>query len=233
MNTKHPLYKEKKKIERELGELYDIQRNQNWIELETPYKHGYDMVFDLRDDIKNRDDAWVFYECIKLVGNYIWCANKSFKKKIKKGKYEYLRPSFGEISEKTYENLHPAVKKYFTKKEKNSSWYGYSNYYACTVPSFYFIVKTKPHWITHYKEHDAVVIAEIAEKSDYIRSKKFWSVNSWFGDRGSLSSYAKYKNRSDRAKNKQALHRNVREGGEFDKYEYRYNHKHSAIWEYW
>lgn len=236
MNTKHPLYKEKKKIERELDALYEIQRNQNWIELETPYRSGYYMVLDLRDDIKNRADAWVFYECIKLVGKRVWWKDKSFKRKIKKGKYEYVRPGFGEISEKTYQNLHPAVKKYFIEVEPyNGTWFHSGKAYACTVPSFYFALKTKPRWITHYKEFDNVILQREDELWDELHSGKFRPVNTRFGnDRGGLSSYANCHNRSDRRNNKQTLQRNIMNGGEdMDEYKYRYNHKHSAIWEYW
>ena len=114
-NTKDPLYKEYLKTLRERNEIWEIERNQNWIELEKPYINGYYMVSDLRFDIKNREDVWVFYKCIELVGGRVWCRDKTFKRKLGKGKYEYIRPDFGIISEQTYTNLHPAVKKHFSE----------------------------------------------------------------------------------------------------------------------
>lgn len=236
MNTKHPLYKEKLKVERQLSELNEIQRNQNWIELDVPYKDGYYKFHDLRDDIKNREDAWVFKECLRLVGHRIWARDKSFKIKKGKGKYEYLYPGFGEISEDTYKNLHPAVKKYFSEVSPYSKrWNPFRKYYACTVPSYYFVEKIKPRWITHYKEIDSVILQREAELDDILYTSKMRPVNPRFGrDRGGLSSYAKCHNRSDRRISKQTLQRNVMNGGEdMNKYEYRYDHKHSAIWEYW
>lgn len=234
MNTKHPLYKEKKRIERELDSLYDIQRNQNWIPLEKPYKNGYRKVFDIREDIKNRDDAWVFYKCIELVGVTSWSREKSFKKKIKKGKYEYVNPVFGYISEKVYQNLHPAVKKYFHEIDSyNKNYSPYWKRYACHVPSFYFIIKTKPHYVTHYKEHDAVIERQIAELDDYLDSKPFWSVHLWRGYSGAPKDARVFYSRSDRRHSKQTLKNNIDAGDDCDKYEYRYNHRHSARWDYW
>jgi len=233
MNTKKPLYKEKLKIERELGELYAIQRNQNWIELEKPYKSGYYMVFDLRDDIKNRDDAWVFYECIRLVGKTIWCRDKSFKRKTGKGKYEYLRPGIGEIYEKAYENLHPAVKKYFTQLQPwNKNWHPYWKKYVCNIPSYYLVEKIKPRWITHYKEFDSVVAQQKDEKYDLLRDEKFWPILGWYG--GAPKDFRKSYTRSDRRNSKQTAKRNIANGGDdLDDYEYRYAHRHSARWDYW
>jgi hypothetical protein len=235
MNTKHPLYKEKIRLQNESVKLSVIQRNQNWIELETPYISGYYMVFDLRDDIKNRDDAWVFYECIRLVGKKAWSKSKSFKRKIKKGKYEYIFPEFGQVSEETYKNLHPAVKKYFSEISWfHKNWHPMRKAYACRVPSYFFVYKTEPRWITHYKEIDSVIAQEEAEIDDQLWSGKMRPVNSRFGERGGLASYARCHNRSDRRVNKQTLQRNIMNGGEdMDKYEYRYNHRHSALWEYW
>ena len=85
MNTKHPLYKEMLKVEREIDALYEIKWNQNYVQLEKPYKSGYYKTFDLRDDIKNRSDAWVFYKCIELAATTVWCKDKTFKSKYRKG----------------------------------------------------------------------------------------------------------------------------------------------------
>lgn len=235
MNTKHPLYKEKIRLQKEEAELDAIQRNQNWIELEKPYISGYYKVFDLRSDIKNRDDAWVFYECINLVGTKCWWKDKTFKRKVKKGKYEYVSPGFGLISEETYVSLHPAVKKCFSEIDHyHKYWSPFRKQYSCNVPFYFFVTKIKPRWITHYKEFDSVIAQKEAEIHDKLWSPEMYPVNGWYSDRPGLSSYVKCKNRSDRRVNKQTLHRNLMSGGEdMDKYEYRYNHKHSALWEYW
>jgi hypothetical protein len=235
MNTKHPLYKEKIKIQRELEELYDIKRNQNLIPYDKPVKYGYKKVFDLRDDIKNRDDAWVFFKCIELVGKTVWNRDKSFKRKIKKGKYEFVNPGFGYISEKTYEAQHPAVKKYFSEiTYGHREYHPYWKRYQCHAPSFFFVVKTKPNYITHYREHDSVIESEIAEKEDVLWGGKFYAVNTW--RRSSKSAPKDFRqgfNRSDRRHGKRTVKKNVDAGGDFDSFEYRYSHRHGAAWIYW
>lgn len=232
MNTKHPLYKEKLRVEKEISKLHAIQRNQNWVELEKPYKSGYYMEFDLRDDIKNREDAWVFYECIKLVGQKKWWKDKTFKHKLGKGKYEYIRPGLGYISEKTYENLHPAVRKYFSEVQYWSKyWNPFRKTYSCIVPNYYFVEKIRPRWITHYKEVDSLIAQQEAELKDYLCNAKFWPINGWYG--GAPKSYCKAYNRSDRRNSKQTVHKNMMNSDDYDTYEYRYRHRHSARWDYW
>jgi len=229
-NRKDPLYKEYLKTLRERNEIWEIERNQNWIELEKPYINGYYMVSDLRFDIKNREDVWVFYKCIELVGGRVWCRDKTFKRKLGKGKYEYIRPDFGIISEQTYTNLHPAVKKHFSEiSEFHKRWNPYRKQYACRVPSYYFVDKVKPRWITHYKEHDELIKQMQGECYDKLHNKFYkWY---WYGPRG-VKPYAKVHNRSDRRHSKQTVKRNIH-SDDFDNYEYRYKHRNSARYECW
>lgn len=234
MNTKHPLYKEKLRIERELDFLYEIQDNQNWIELEKPYKNGYWKYFDLRDDIKNRQDAWVFYKCVELIGGSVWNRDKKFLSKRGKGKYEEIIPSKSKISKEKYDSLPPAVQHYFSEVMwYEKSWNPYRKTYKCNL-TYELVYKIRSCWVTQYREKDSIIEIKIAEKRDYLNSEKFIKINTRFGkDRGGLSSYANCKNRSDRSHSKQTLHRNIKDADGFDKHEFRYNHKQSAIWEYW
>ena len=235
MNTKHPLYKETLRIERELNALEEIKWNTNLVPYDKPVKVGYKRVFDLRDDIKNRDDSWVFYKCLALVGKTVYHREKTFKRKIRKGKYEYVYPSFGYISDKVYEAQHPAVKKYFSEispyhKDYNPYWKRYS----CHVPSFYFIVKTKPNYVTHYREHDSVIEGQIAEKRDFLWGPKYYNVKKgrWSG-KSAPKDFRMDFTRSDRRHSKMTVKRNVSNGGDYDDYEYRYSHRHCAAWYYW
>lgn len=233
MNTKHPLYKEKLKVEEEIHQLWKIQCNKNWIELEKPYKNGYYKVWDLREDIKNRDDAWVYYECIKLVGEKIWGRDKTFKKKIKKGTYQYVSPGFGYITERAFENLIPAVKKHFSEVGPYSKYYNYyEKRYTCTVHTYYFVEKVKAHWVTHYQEFDSVLDSQINEREDYIRSQKFWPILGWYT--GAPKDFVKGYNRSDRRHSRQTVQRNIVSGGDdCSEYEYRYQHRHGARWDWY
>lgn len=233
MNTKNPHYKEKRKLDRELRKNYEIQRNQNWIDLEVPYINGYYKVLDLRDDIKNRDDAWVFYECIKIIGTRVWCRDDSFRVKTGKGKYEYLYAGYHDrISQDLYDSLHPAVKKYFKPSLYINSWRPEIKYYYCTVPNHFFVEKVVPRWITQYKEVDCLLLQEEAELEDKLKEERFRPF-SWYAGRGPSKNYRADYTRSDRRHSKQTVKRNINSGGDYDKYEYRYGHKHSATWDWW
>jgi len=223
-NSKDPLFKEYLRDCERLRELRDIEMNQGWKELETPYKRGYIKCFDLRDDIKRRDDVWIFYKCLELINKAVWFADKKFIKKTRKGKYEDIFPDKGTINEKVYEDLHPRVKKYFFKVVK-SIW---RIEYHCSL-TFEFTFKIKPHMITHYKIHDELIEQEYAEIDRRMLYKYYKFQYTWMN---SVGEYATIRNRKDRSYNKSALTRNLKYQ-DFDRYEYRYNHKHSAKWDAW
>jgi len=230
-NTKDPLYKEYLKTLRERDKIWEIGRNQNWIELEKPYISGYYMVSDLRYDIKNRDDAWIFYKCLELIGERVWWRDKTFKRKLGKGKYEYIRPGIGIISEDVYKSIEPAVRKQFYEiSEFHKRWNPHRKQYTCNLPNYYFVDKIKPRWITKYKEHDELIAQMEAEVTDKLYGKfnKFHNMYTCKSDKP----YAQARNRRDRSFNKMTLKRNLK-ADDIDTYEYRHNHRHSALWDAW
>lgn len=235
MNKKHKHFKEWLKIYNEIDVLRDYRRNQNWIPLEKPYKSGYWTFYELRDDVKNRADAWVFEKCLELTSRANWCRDKSMTVKYKKGRIEHIFPERKHISKDVYENLHPTVKKHFAPIESwdKANWHPIYPRYYCTVPDHFFVQKVAPRWITHYQEVDSVIEQEYTEKSDYIYGHpKFRGVGKWSSGGSAPKSFTKFYNRSDRFFNKHVLKRNLSESG-MDKYEYRYNHKNSATWDWW
>lgn len=233
MNTKHLLYKEKLKIERELYALEEIQRNANWIKLEKPYRNGYWKYYDLRDDIKNRSDAWVFYKCIELVGGRSWSKDKKFRRKLKKGVFEIINPKISDIDEKAYNNLHPAVKKYFREVQSYQKGYNFfRKQYYCNVPSYYFVAKVKPRWITEYQEYDGTLKGQIAEKDELLWGPKFYDISRRWGSAPGW--FCATYHRSDRRHNKKTLHCIIKDGDyDADRYEFRYGHRNGATWDWW
>jgi hypothetical protein len=232
MNRKNPHFKEWLKVWEEVQTLIDYKRNRNWIPLEKPYRKGYWMSFDLREDIKNREDAWVFYTCIELFGTHTWCKDKTMTYKSRKKKPEPIALEKKLISEEKYENLPSAVQKYFSESSSyNKGWNPYRKTYYCNVPDYFFVYKLEPRWITHYQEVDSVIEQEISEKRDYVdKSPKFQNVGKW--SYNAPKSFCKFLNRSDRRLNKQVLQKNLM-SEDWDKYEYKYNHRHYAKWLYW
>ncbi len=234
MNTKTDLYKEKLKLEREIYELEEIQRkNTRWVKLDVPYRNGYYKTYELRPDIKNRDDAWVFEEIIKITVQRIFGKNKHFRVKYKKGHYEVRRPDRRYISENTYISLKPQVKKHFRPVDHFDKHYNpWRKEYTATVPEYYFVEKIKPRWITHELVCDVDVSKELAEKNTELRSQKFHKL---YWNWGSAPSwYCATFNRADRRHNKQEIKKMI-ESGDFDSgnEDLRYNHRHGATWMWW
>ena len=236
MNRKNPHFKEWLKTWNEIQVLEDYQSNQNWIPLESPYKKGYWISFDLREDIKNRQDAWVFYECIKLFGTTAWCRDKTMTYKYRKSKPQLIVPEKRVISHEKYESLPSAVQKYFSEAGYyHKGWNPFRKSYYCNIPDYFLVYKLEPRWITHYKEIDSVIEQEISEKKDCIYSNKnpkFIGVGKWHAYGSAPKSFCKHLNRSDRRFNNQMLQKNIM-SEDFDTYEYKYNHKHYAKWLYW
>ena len=140
MNRKNPHFKEWLKTWNEIQVLEDYQSNQNWIPLESPYKKGYWISFDLREDIKNRQDAWVFYECIKLFGTTAWCRDKTMTYKYRKSKPQLIVPEKRVISHEKYESLPSAVQKYFSEAGYyHKGWNPFRKTYYCNIPNYFLV----------------------------------------------------------------------------------------------
>ena len=117
----------------------------------------------------------------------------------------------------------------------HKGWNPFRKTYYCNILDYFLVYKLEPRWITHYKEADSVTEQEISDKADYIYSNKnpkFIGVGKWHSYNSVPKSFCKYLNRSDRRFNKQMLQKNIM-SEDFDKYEYKYNHKHYAKWLYW
>jgi hypothetical protein len=169
-----------------------------------------------------------------VVGGRVWNKNKSFKRKIKKGKFEYIAPSIGVVSEEVYNRLVPAVKKYFFEISwPDKYWNPHRKNYTCRLPSYYLVEKIEPHWVTHYKEFDNVIETKIDELNAYLDSKKFWNIHNWRGYTCAPKHFRASYIRSDRRHSKQTVKRNLAHGEDCAEYEYRYHHKHSANWDWW
>ena len=233
MNSKNKNFKEWLKICKDIQNLEYAKRNQNLIPLDEPYKNGYWVEFDLRKDIKNRVDAWVYETCIEISGSYSWCKDKTMKRKLSKGKYEDIVLEFRSIEERKYQNLPIQVQKcFFEIRYGSRDWNPFVKKYDCVIPRHFFVYKLTPRWITHYTELDSVLEKEIAEKEDKVyKNKKFLGLSERNYD-SVPKGFCKTFNRAFRSKNKNSLKRNI-SSPDNDQYEYLYSHKHSARWYYW
>lgn len=224
------------RLKKESNEIYKTQRNLGWIELDVPIRDGYNASLILRNDISNREDAWIFQEIVDKCGTKSWAKklthfeflnnkqNGSLKIRHK-NHYLYQKPHIRDISDYSYNLLSTPVQKYFTKKLSKHSWY-IGDYYICTVPDFYFDVKIETNWVTKMKIFDEVLQQEEAEIDAEIH-RNHYEKSSYFG--APPKYFRKSLNKSQRAKAKNVLYNNVFKDKEF---EFEDNYK-SARWLYW
>lgn len=205
----------------------EAQRNLGWVELDEPIHSGFTAFLTLRNDVSNREDAWVFQSLIDNFGTTSYARKiKEFNFFNKSNLYQvYNKPHINEINEYTYNSLLPQIKKWFTKTTLSySSWRG--NYYYCNVPDFYFEIKIEKRWITKMRIFDEVLQQEEAEIDAEIK-RKYYGL--YYKHSSVPKSFRKCLNRSQRAKSKRILYNIFFKEKDF---EFEDNYK-SASWLFW
>jgi hypothetical protein len=71
-NKKWAKEKEFRRLKNEFFDNRQAQRDLGWVELEKPIFSGWNAILDLRSDIKNRDDSWVFEWICKNLTVYVY-----------------------------------------------------------------------------------------------------------------------------------------------------------------
>lgn len=227
--------KEYLKLKNADSDNYAAQRNLGWIELDKPVFKGWEVKLELRDDIKNREDAWLYEALIREYGTSSFIKKKkdfdlvsynipnSSPEDIKR--FSSYKPSISSITEKEWGYLIPAAKKLFKKDESSyKPWRGYM--YKCVVPHFFFEYKFEKYYKTHVRIIDNILKQEAAEirflfeKDHYIRH--------YCKRSGAPKWYRRHLNKSQKAKSKKILLKiiNNKEAIFEDCYK-------GAAWRYW
>lgn len=206
MKRNKKFYKEKRLVflKNQLEKNLQTQRNLGYETLDCPIHIGYEAYFDIRDDIKNRQDYWIFeFICINLSTKTFARKRSLFDWNKKKRFIKYESPKIISIPESAYNKLIPQIKKYFTKDifSYNNGW----NYhwYICTVPNFYFEIKYRKVYRTRVKIYDPILKQEESEIRSEINSK-FYNNKRW--RKNAPKKFRKHLNKKQRAKSKQILH---------------------------
>lgn len=248
-NAKTERFKAYLRKEGELNDNWEAQKVLGYKLLDKPIHYGYNGKWELRADIARRDDADEFISLIERFGITVWCRDKSFTKWDAKQKINVdIKPYFRKIDEGHYNRLLPWCKKLFSYSpgDDRKGWYGVIKYYRINVPEYYFKLKISKHYKTHYKVIDEVLKQEDAEieaalDTTFYRERRA----SW--KRGLGKGWTQLYNRADRRHNKIALKKNMdymfeKEDGSWgswltddcdDVVEFKYNHKHSCLWDCW
>ena len=217
------------RLKKELEKNQCARHNLGWIELSEPRFNGWVAKLETRQDIKNRQDSWIFEGIIELFGT------TSFAKKINQFEWNncdkrnrwivYNRPRIRGIDQSKYDTLVPQAKKYFTLDTyvSTSSWRG--NWYYCTVPSFYYDIVYHKDYITKVKICDSILDQEKSEL-EYVIERNFYNYNSRYN---APKRFRRVLNKIQRAKAKSTLYKNWKNGYEI---EYEDNYR-GADWLYW
>jgi len=203
-------YKEFIRLDKELDEVWQKQRQLPLIPYDKPIQNGWTMGYELRSDIARRDDAkWIqmaldtgykpqYLRSVKHV-RMIRAGHKGYYETNYKGKKYWVSfgPAIVWLKKEQYEKLHPAVKKYFYKPIWG--WWEYPNHrnhYKIEIPQFWLTVKVRPHYLTHYRNIDP----NLQSRERWLRDK----LDSYYREfaRSYHKSYPAYK---DRAKVRTAI----------------------------
>ncbi len=230
LNEKEKLYKNYLALKEADNKNYQEQRALGYIELEKPIPNGWKIVFTLRDDIQRREDADVFWEILDIASRHGFIRNKNiFLSKKKKYRGHPYHPEFHSISEKTYESLRPAVKKYFHLDISCWTSWGFKPY-NCHLPSYYIKEKLVRSYIKEVKVIDEVLLQEQAEIRAQLDYYKYSLHISDYNRNKAPKQYVKAYNRRYRKNSKKIIKRYLREGIEG---EYGHYGRHTAAYDFW
>lgn len=229
-NKKWAKEKEFRRLKNEFFDNRQAQRDLGWVELEKPIFSGWDAILDLRSDIKNRDDSWVFEWICKNLTVHVYSKRiEDFPWNKKSYRHEYIVPHVRCISEDQYNNLHPQIKKHFVLDSfglrSKEYKYRFGNWYICTIPDFYFEIKYVKYYKTKIKLIDEILLQEEDDIEKELYSK-YYDDFQWY--RGVPRHFRNHLNRIQRKRSKMDLKRQI--NGEDPRYSPNYK---DAKWLWW
>lgn len=158
-------HKEFLKMEKRAAELWGELRKMPLIPLKEPIQRGWDIVFDFRDDIKNRKDFPEIKEAFDACYKGGYTRNLKFVRRIRAVKdfrklnmsvnkhFWYELPSLHSVNESKLKNLSQGAKKYFSIDPEYEKWVSFRGHrYMFIIPSYWLTVKVRPHYLTHRRE---------------------------------------------------------------------------------
>lgn len=173
-------YKEFISLRKKLYDLDDRLKEVPLVELEIPYQRGWEVYFDLKEDIKRRDDVDIIYEVLNLSYRGFITRNVKLVKAIRKGEKSYKahkRDSGTSVYNHFY---HRRLYNFaFTKEHKryakycNEDCYKYydGKRYYYSLPEYWLVFKTRPNIITHTR----ITGGPLQKERDYIKDRVWGS----------------------------------------------------------
>lgn len=202
-----------RRLKEDLRKNWKAQKDLGWVELEVPIFKGWTAKIEPREDIQNRDDAWVFWWICKNLSSETFCRKMEDFPWISKKKRVFdwiIEPHVNYINEDTYNNLDPQIKKYFSpdilgtlSKEYK---YRFGTWYICNIPDFYWKIVYIKTYTTKAKIIDEILLQEESE-IEYFIHKEFYDSYYRFG--GVPRHFRNMLNRKQRRKAKEDIKREI------------------------
>lgn len=212
-NKKWADEKEFLRLKRDLQKNRESQSNLGWVELEKPIFIGWNAKLEPREDIKNRDDAWVFEWISKNVTTEVFSRkieNFSWNRKNHRCLYKQDPPHVRCIPGSLYNDLHPQIRKYFTLDKfrlySNKYKHSFGDWYICNIPDFYFEIKYIKAYKTKVRLIDEILLQEENDLKKEIQSKYYDEFN-WYS--GAPRYFRNGLNRIQRRRAKEDIRREI------------------------
>lgn len=161
-NSKSSNYKEYIKLQARKNELWEKLRKLPNVKLAKPYQNGWTIEYDVRADIKRRQDYPIIKEALEKGFNTSYTKNVKVIRAIRskdtkaiiKGKWSdqlisSFYPIMNYISEDQF-NDSGIMCKYYYLDTASERYIKYKRKcYYCSFPSYWMVLKVKPNMITH------------------------------------------------------------------------------------
>ena len=184
LNKHERRYKYYLSVEREYNEVLDKIRSLPMIPYDKPVQKGWNINFELRDDIKRRDDAPYILAAMKIGYKPQYIANVKYVRMMRAGHKGYwtqnhrghkvwvkFSPFVVHLHQREYDKLHPAIQKYF----ELDMYHFHTNYrsqYVIRLPEYWVFPKVRPHFLTHYRNIDGGLVSKLNWLRDKLES--YW-----------------------------------------------------------
>lgn len=202
LNKKDKKYKEYLKLVKKVDEVGTKFYRQELVKLDEPYQCGWEIIYDVREDIKRREDYPYIKELIELsyYPNYTRNVNLVRAIRRKENSFQGKRgivlvnsclPHRKDLYKEDLVNL--KLNKWYELDERHPSYIKYKReIYKLTLPSYWLVLKVKPYIVTHTRGRDA----ELESEYDKLRKELYFSgkYDKFIPNYG--SSYPAYKDRT-------------------------------------
>lgn len=191
--------------QRRVAEIEELLKDRPLIKLDEPVTVGWNIIYELKEEIRRRKDAFDLQQVLDLGYGWSWTKKIKHVKMIRQGieGYEYIdfkkvkrwhsfHPPKSHIDEKEYTSLSVAVKKYFYLDTLSESYRKFGRkYYLADLPKHFLTLRCRPIIHTHYQSKGG----KLEKERDFLKDQisEYWRYAEGFSY---SSSYPAYKDRA-------------------------------------